>query len=176
MKTIRIALVCCFLLGASSVMGQTVLYWHPSSGSNQDIDDMVDDIESAGATVTSTSVEEDFYKELVNGPWDLVLVADMVVDTENPDYGSFIGSGGSIFTITTLFNDDLEINLLSAARAMQQVEINPVATAACFAAWANCLWRYPDGCAWTTLPLTQARIECDNACTDDLIACLLEYS
>jgi hypothetical protein len=113
---------------------------------------------------------------MINGPWDIVLVADQVVDTEDEHYGSFISSGGSLFVITTLANGDLTIDLLSAIRAMQQVEIDPVAAGACFAQYAACMWRYPDGCIWTTPPLSMERINCDNACFDQLIDCLLLYA
>ncbi len=169
MKTIRIALVCCFLLCASSVMGQTVLYWHPSNGSNQDIDDMVDDMESGGATVTSTTVEEDFYKELVNGPWDLVVVADQIVDTQNPDYGSYIASGGEIFVLTSQQNDDVLVELLSALRAMTAVTKDIPGTVACFIQFidcrAACIISHPT-------PFSQGRINCDAACNTALVNCL----
>jgi predicted lactoylglutathione lyase len=62
MRTMPLVIACSLMVSTVSTNAQTVLYWHPSSGSNQDIDDMVDDMENAGATVTSTTVEENFYK------------------------------------------------------------------------------------------------------------------
>ncbi|MEK6643245.1 MAG: hypothetical protein AABZ08_04995 [Planctomycetota bacterium] len=168
MNAFRLTMLLSLIAGPSIASAQTVLYWHPSSGSNAAIDDMVDDMESNGATVTSTSVEEDFYKATLNGPWDLVLAADQTVDIEEEHVAEFLAGGGEIYVLTSQAGDDVLIDLISTVRAMTQVSKDIPGTIACFLAWTDCRIN----CALTTPPFTPARSACDAACNTSLNECL----
>src|SRR5437868_2962811 len=106
MKIFAIALFVTLISFVSHSLGQTVLYYHPSSGSNSSINTMISDMTTNGATVTTMCYEEGFEKCLHSSiansePFDLVLVSDETVDAYNDDVWDYLTSGNSIFILTS---------------------------------------------------------------------------